>query len=43
MSEKTPIVKIENLSVNFPVKNALPFMGKKYIQAVTDVDRKSVV
>jgi oligopeptide/dipeptide ABC transporter ATP-binding protein len=37
MSDKKYIVKLENLSVNFPVKGGLPFVGKKVIQAVTDV------
>jgi oligopeptide/dipeptide ABC transporter ATP-binding protein len=37
MSAKEPIVKIENLSVNFPVKGGIPFISKKMIQAVTDV------
>jgi len=37
VSDNLPIVKIENLSVNFPAKGGLPFAKKKYIQAVTDV------
>jgi len=31
------IVRLDNLSVNFPVKGGLPFLSKKVIQAVTDV------
>ena len=37
MSNKLPIIKIDNLSVNFPVKGGMPFAKKKEIQAVTDV------
>jgi oligopeptide/dipeptide ABC transporter ATP-binding protein len=38
MNEKNPIIKIEDLSVDFPVRGAFIFSKKKYIQAVTDVD-----
>jgi oligopeptide/dipeptide ABC transporter ATP-binding protein len=34
---QNPIMVIENLSVDFPVKNPLPFQKKRKIQAVTDV------
>ncbi|MDY0010684.1 MAG: ATP-binding cassette domain-containing protein [Candidatus Izemoplasmatales bacterium] len=37
MSDKLTVVKCDKLNVNFPVKSGLPFVGKKYIQAVTDV------
>ncbi len=37
MKDLKPIIKIENLNVNFPVKGGLPFMSKKTIQAVTDL------
>ncbi|MFW5889218.1 MAG: ABC transporter ATP-binding protein [Bacillota bacterium] len=37
MKANKPIVKIENLSVDFPVKGGIPFITKKTIQAVTDV------
>ncbi len=34
---REPIMVLENLSVDFPVKGALPFQKRKLIQAVTDV------
>jgi oligopeptide/dipeptide ABC transporter ATP-binding protein len=37
MTDKLPIIRIEDLNVNFPVKGGLPFAPRKYIQAVTDV------
>lgn len=37
MNDKLPIIKVENLKVDFPVKGGLPFVAKKTIQAVTDV------
>ncbi|MFA7106740.1 MAG: oligopeptide/dipeptide ABC transporter ATP-binding protein [Candidatus Izemoplasmatales bacterium] len=37
MIEKKPLIKLENLNVNFPVKGSMPFTKKKYIQAVTDI------
>jgi oligopeptide/dipeptide ABC transporter ATP-binding protein len=37
MNDKLPIIKVENLRVDFPVKGGLPFVAKKTIQAVTDV------
>ena len=35
--DKQPIIKMQNVSVDFPVKGALPFIRKGYIQAVSDV------
>ncbi len=37
MNDRKSIIRVENLSVNFPVKGGLPFQKKKYIQAVTDI------
>ena len=34
---KSPIIKLENLYVDFPVKGGLPFQKKKHISAVSDV------
>lgn len=34
---KNPIIKLENLYVDFPVKGGLPFQKKKHISAVSDV------
>lgn len=36
-NKKEIILKTSSLSVNFPVKKALPFQKTKYVQAVTDV------
>jgi len=33
----TPILSLENLTVHFPVKGALPFSSKRFVQAVSDV------
>jgi oligopeptide/dipeptide ABC transporter ATP-binding protein len=36
-NNKSLMVRVDNLSVNFPVKKNTPFGKKKYVQAVTDV------
>ncbi|MEW5825534.1 MAG: oligopeptide/dipeptide ABC transporter ATP-binding protein [Candidatus Bipolaricaulota bacterium] len=35
--EAGPLLEMENVSVNFPVKKAYPFSRRRWIQAVTDV------
>lgn len=37
MKENDTIIKLENISVNFPIKGGMPFTQKKMVQAVTDV------
>ena len=32
-----PLIKLENVSVSFPVKNDFPFQKKRYVRAVNDV------
>lgn len=35
--KSVPLLEMENVSVNFPVKGAYPFSRRRWIQAVTDV------